>query len=540
MRKNIILTSINTEKLFYRFSVFLFVAFSFSIFFNLHILPFGQEEPRRALVALEMLFNNNYIATTIFDKTFYDHPPLWNIILAFSAHIFGYNSEFAFRFPSALSFLITGIVIFFIGKKYVSLKFGILSAFYYLISVDIYFFFSATAEIDIFFSLLILLSILSVFHFYEKRQFNLLFVFAYLFGVLGFLTKGVAALAFVGITLFAFFLYKKEIKRLFSLAHISTAIFSIGIIILYFYWYYQYEDVFKYIEKMWGLTSSRTLMGNKNNELFIHLFVFPARLLANLFPATLFILFAIDKQIVTKIKSNRYILFLFLIFAANFVIYLISPGARARYTYMFYPMVISILVYFYTLRIDAKNWEHKTFFYIINGIMFLLIIACFIIPFISYFDIVPHLKYMTPLFGIIFILVLVTGIKTRNNWNKNLLVICFFIIARILFTSVSFPMKAKIATRGKHKQFAKEIFEITKKAPLYLLSKDQMNEFTDTPFRFYDTASYLEMYRKKIITKKSSINKKGFYISNVAYLENQKILYDFKIGGINLGLIKKE
>ena len=241
-----------------------------------------------------MLVNKNYIVTTILDEMFYDHPPLWCIVLAGSIKVFGYNS-FALRFPSAFSLLLTGLVTYIMGKKYIDRKFGILSAFYYLICADLYFYFSVTAEIDIFYSLLVVLSIFSIFNFYQKKQFYALFGCAYFFITLAFLTKGFASFAFVIITLAVYFYYKKDIKRIFSFPHILFGLLSAATVALYFYVYGQYEDVNAYVSEMWGLTSQRTLLSDKFGGLIKHLFFFPLNFLVVLFPGTLFILFLWEK-----------------------------------------------------------------------------------------------------------------------------------------------------------------------------------------------------------------------------------------------------
>jgi len=229
---------------------------------------------------------NNFIVTTLLNDTFYDHPPLWNIVLALSVKIFGYNA-FALRFPAALSFLITGIVLYFSGKKYVNKTFGVFSALYYLISVDLYFFFATAAEIDIFYSLLVILSFLSIFHFYEKKQFYWLFGCTYFFAYLAFLTKGFSTYVLVGLTLLAYFIYKKNFLKLFSIPHILFGIISIGFIVFYFYIYSTYEDVETYVTKMWGLTTNKTTT-TSTKDFLLHIITYPLEIIGNIFPATLF------------------------------------------------------------------------------------------------------------------------------------------------------------------------------------------------------------------------------------------------------------
>lgn len=126
---------------FEQLTIFTIALYILSLFYNLQLEPLRLEEPRRGLVALEMLLNNNFIVTTLLNETWYDHPPFYNIVIALSLKIFGFNT-FALRFPGALSLLLTGILIYRFGKIYVSKNFGIISALFYLISVDIYFYFS--------------------------------------------------------------------------------------------------------------------------------------------------------------------------------------------------------------------------------------------------------------------------------------------------------------------------------------------------------------------------------------------------------------
>lgn len=208
---------LNKGTFFTIISLSFLILYVISLFLNLEVAPFYNEEPRRSIIAMEMLFNKNFVVTTLFNDVFYDHPPLWNIILAGSSWLFGTDTEFAFRFPSALSLLLTGILIYFMGKKHVGHVFGIVSSFLYMVSVDLYFFFSNTAEIDIFFSLLILASIIGIYHFYEQKKFTSLFLYAYFFCFLGFLTKGVVSLVFWVYLCWCSLFIRKIIKNCFSL-----------------------------------------------------------------------------------------------------------------------------------------------------------------------------------------------------------------------------------------------------------------------------------------------------------------------------------
>ncbi len=526
----------NTKNL-YRLSFLIGVLYTISLFYNLHLAPLYSEEPRRALVALEMLLNNNFVVTTILNQTFYDHPPLWNIVLAGSIKVFGYNT-FALRFPSALSFLLTGILTFYMGRKYINVKFGILSAFYYLICADLYFYFSVTAEIDIFYSLLVALSIFSVFHFYEQKRFYRLFGFAYFFITLAFLTKGFASFAFIIITLGIYLLYKRDLKLLFSWPHIFSVLLSTAAVYLYFYTYGSYEDLTKYISEMWGLTHQRTLLSDRFGGIVKHLLFFPLNFLAVIFPATLFLLFIWKKEQIQNIKAQPYLVFLAITFIANFLVYWISPGARMRYTYMFFPMVITILTYPLYIQLGDTNWKHKTYHTFIKVMMIIASITCLVIPFVSYFSILPHLKFTMPLFGLLLIGVLLFHHKTIGD-TKHLFVITFIVMCRLVFNHVALPIKALTSSSAPHQAYANDIQKIIgNKEPLYLFTQEDLRTHNQVPFKFYETASYLEMSRKAIVSRTDQCELPGYYIFNQQNLEGRNPLYQFTISKVDLALVR--
>ncbi len=511
------------------------VAYSISLVYNLNVAPLNMEEPRRGLVAMEMLFNNNFIVTTLLNDTFYDHPPLWNIVLALSIKVFGYNA-FALRFPAALSLLLTGVVLYFVGKKHVNKTFGIFSALYYLVSVDLYFFFATAAEIDIFYALLVLLSLLSIFHFYQKKQFYQLFGYTYFFAYLAFLTKGFSTYALIGLTLLAYFAYKKSLSKLFSIPHILFGMLSIGFIILYFYIYSFYEDAATYLSDMWSLTTGKTAVTSVK-ELLLHMVTYPLEIIGNIFPATLFLLFIWDKEVIKKIKQQPYILFLAITFIANIWIFIISAGARIRYSYMFFPILISILLYAFSLKIKEHNWKHKFYYTFLLSIFGIITVACFVTPFVNLLSVLKYLKYSMPVIGCAAIITFFFTLKTKG-WTKHLFIILFFIIIRFAYNTAALPMRNVKSSSAAYRVQANAIYKETKNDPIYVLSDEKMGSFKYYNVKFYSVVAYLEMYRKGLVIKTPKITNAGYYIINRKDLKNHTSLYDFNVKGLDFSLIK--
>ena len=78
------------------------------LFIKLGHQPLYLEEPRRALIALEMIYNDNYIVPTEFGEYYYKKPPVWNWIIIGSYNLFNNYSEYSVRFFSTISFLLMG------------------------------------------------------------------------------------------------------------------------------------------------------------------------------------------------------------------------------------------------------------------------------------------------------------------------------------------------------------------------------------------------------------------------------------------------
>ena len=69
----------NSNSLFF----LLLLLYILSVIINWSILPLDGEEPRRALVSIEMLESGNYIMPTVFGWPYYNKPPIYNWILSF-------------------------------------------------------------------------------------------------------------------------------------------------------------------------------------------------------------------------------------------------------------------------------------------------------------------------------------------------------------------------------------------------------------------------------------------------------------------------
>ena len=243
-RYNFLLSTI--EKLVkHRFliSLLLFIIASCWVFLlNLGVPPVQMwDESRRAVNALEMSMNGNFIVT-YFDGNpdmLGTKPPLLIWLIVLSMKIFGYN-EFALRLPSALCAMITSIIIFVFASKYLQdIKIALIGGLVLITSHGFIGYHTArTGDYDALLVLWITIYSLSYFiylHSDEPKKQNFYWSIATVAIILAVLTKGVAGLLpLPGIILYTAY-QKKFGKLLFSSRFYISLLIFIGAIFGYYF-----------------------------------------------------------------------------------------------------------------------------------------------------------------------------------------------------------------------------------------------------------------------------------------------------------------
>jgi len=472
-----------------------------SLFHKLGLQPLYQEEPRRALIALEMLFNHNFIVPTEFGEFYYKKPPVWNWFIVLGYGIFGQN-EFAVRFFSPFFLLVTGLLVYWVSRRYLGKQHAQLASLYYLVSVDLFFYFSTLGEIDILYSAIVFAGFLSVFHFYQKKQYFLLFIITYLFTAIGFLTKAFPSIIFTGITLVVFFIYNKDFKRLFSMAHIAGVAVFVTIVGGYYLLYNQYNDSVYFVELLWSRSSKRTLMEEESTNLFKHVFLFPADMLKNLLPASFLLIFAFNKSARKKAWSNQFIRFSILIFLANLAVYIISPGSRQRYIYMLYPFPVIIAVYLFVESYLKVNWARKGYKWFGVIVMTGILVASLILPFSQDFKGAPGLLSTGIIVAAITVLLIVAYFKS-NTMNQSVLLIITIVLLKFIFNFSIYHQRDTNSSAQVNRDNAYKIIELTDGEMPYMYDEKECSRIT---------VFYLEKELQKPINFSETIESGAYYI----------------------------
>ena len=503
-----------------------------SYFINLGIFPLYNEEPRRALIALEMIFRNNFLVPTEMGEFYYKKPPVFNWILIGSFRLFGSYSEFAARFVSVISLLGMGLLMFLFVKYWSSLRLAVYAALLFLISADIYFYFSLTSEIDLFYSFITFGSIIAIFHFHKKGKLLTLFLITYGLGAIGFLTKGLPSAVFLAITIAVFFIYKKEFKKLFSWQHFA----GIGLFLLiaggYFWLYSVQNSLDGFVRDLWTQSSDRTLVKKSFLDLTKHLYTFPLVVLKDTLPASILLIFAFNKSIWRKIFSNDLMKFCVIIFLANILIYWISPGTRSRYIYMLYPFAVIIFTFIFLENKD-KYPVLKKFLEGLGIFIFAVIamasVAVLFIPDISIKMEGWGYSILLAIAALLFIFLFI-----KNRKHVLLWIILAFIVARIGFDIIVLPVRA---AEGEHVQFKKDaqiITDIANGEQLYLWQHQ-----TDSTYSL-GSVFYIERERKEVLGMKHDKECSTFFLADKRQLQNDelRIYHSFSFRGRNYYLFK--
>lgn len=520
------LKSPNLEKIEKRILLLISILLLVALYLNLGIYPLMLEEPRRGLIALEMLFSENWLVPTQNGELYFRKPPVYNWLLIFSYKLFGTYSEFATRFFSVASFIGMGVVFFRFCKKHLNERIAAYSALFFMVSVDILFYFSALGEIDLFYSLITLMVFIVIYNYGEKQRYNSLFISAYSLSAIGFLTKGIPSVAFLGISFLVYFVYTKQFKKLFSLPHLIGAVAFIIIVGGYFWGYSQYEDP----SGWWStLTSESTERTTKTGVLgFLkHLLIFPLDTLKNILPLALFLPLLFHKGLIQSIKKNPFVLYLALIFIANIIIYWLSTGARSRYIYAIYPMLIGVIVY--VINTSEFTWRDRIVKVIAIFLASVTVLANASLYFIPNLDLVDDLLLksviLTICAGVLFAVVLKVP-----KYRLAMIIACFMIL-RFDFSLIMPVSRAKTSNAAIDKVDGLEIGAITKGKKLAIFSSTQISR---------TTIFYIEATRENILNRSSDLSKDGFWICTPQDTLNQNfvVLKAFQYRKSNVLLVK--
>jgi len=412
----------------------LIILYILSVIINLGYFELAGEEPRRAIISLEMLKSGNYFRPTQMGWDYYNKPVLFNWILCGVMILTNSSSEFTLRIPSLLFFLAWAYCHYRITKKFLAKHIALLSSFFMLTSAEIFFYGLANgAEIDIFYSFVVYLQATSIFYYFIKKDWSKLYIISYLCCAIGFLTKGFPSLVFQVLTLASICHYSRSIKLLWRPAHLLGVFGFFFLVAVYLFFYSKYNSPQWLLINFLNESLVKSGIGEFSSQLFNKAVGYPLLVFKLMAPWSLLLLF-LNKRIWKEATKNPFIRFSFLFFVYNIWVYWLTGQPKARYIYMFVPFGVTILSFVYWEVSKKSNIVLDKSLKYSGSIFSLVLLAVVALPFFAAVS-----SFVVVLLSILLFVFLY--FYFQFTVNRIWLFITGIILCRLVYSSLFIPVQ---------------------------------------------------------------------------------------------------
>lgn len=439
------------------------------LFFGLNNYPLlDVDETRYAVMARDLASSWNWNDLRLNTAPFLEKPPLYFWIVATSINLFGTFSAWVVRLPIALLATLLVFFTYFFGKKVISRKFGMISALI-LISSIFFLILSHIAIIDMVLTVFMTSALYCAFltHFCEEKYKKYYWWYFYTFIGVGFMAKGLLALAIPITVMFVYNALTKTLKDMFKPINMlpGILIFLLVIVPWHFimYQHYGYQFVKEYfLVHHFGRFMGSEYIGRERPFLY---FV-PVFLLGFMPWTFIFIAFLFDgfKKLTAKFKATegklkekiaalfevtnneqKLLLFASVYFIVVFLVFSISSTKLPTYILPIFPAAALLTGYFWWIG-DEKG-ENESLIYnstLIFSTLFIILGFCAAISFYFLpYDIQYSLSKFNQatvvgLFLLAVLLVLRLNTKRALSIFSGYILVMFFIIIISVFEIFNF------------------------------------------------------------------------------------------------------
>ncbi len=190
----------------------------FVFFFNIgNYALMDVDETRYVSMARDMFNTKDFLTLYLNGEYFFEKPPLyfWGECLSFA--LFGHVSEFSARFPVALYGTLCTFLMYFIGKKVVSRRYGVISAVILATTME-FVMLAKFAILDIVVTTCIGFSVLFGFltQFVQEKNVKYFWWLFYIFSGLAVMAKGIPGFVVPFGTMFFVVIFNKSFKKIFK------------------------------------------------------------------------------------------------------------------------------------------------------------------------------------------------------------------------------------------------------------------------------------------------------------------------------------
>jgi 4-amino-4-deoxy-L-arabinose transferase-like glycosyltransferase len=301
-------------------------------------------EPRRMLLAKDMVRNGHWLVPDLLGKPYIMKPPLLPWLISAGYLLFGRPDLWAARFFPALAGLLTVVVTFFFAKRLFNQRVGFLAALILATSL-LYIRRTRMAEEDVILTLFVSLALLTFLLAYYYQAGKRYYVFFYLFVALACLTKGPPGLTFPVLTIIPFLLLRRDLRAIRKMELFPWALIFGALVVA---WY-----IFAYVQS--GLAEAENFfVADIWNKFFPQepgrpFYQYVVQLFAHFFPWSLFLpavaVYAATKQGKEERQCSFFLLFWII---PNLFLFSLAGAKRNEYILPLYP-ALAILT--------AQAWE---------------------------------------------------------------------------------------------------------------------------------------------------------------------------------------
>ena len=306
-------------------------------FSRLTTLPLRGEEPRRAMVAREILWTGDWIVPLQQGEPFLSRPPLGSYPIAGLGLLFGEVTPLATRLPTAIATLLTTLLIYAYSRQVLS-RIGALGAAISFATMGQVLQLGQLAETEATFTLLVASSLL-VWHAGYLRGWSPYWYWslAYICVALGALAKGPQAPVYFAATIGTYLIFLRQWRQLLHPAHfVGIGVFAV----LLGAWQIPFAMRLGWdgVRDVWASDVGLRFVDQTWLTLLEHIATFPLEIWICLLPASVLLAAYLRPAFWRSIAPHyRWVSFLVIAILVTFPTCWFVPGAKTRYYMPLYP-----------------------------------------------------------------------------------------------------------------------------------------------------------------------------------------------------------
>ena len=413
---------------------------------HLGLMVFIDDEAIRSLVAQEMRWSGNYIAPAMHGDAYLNKPPLWNWVLALSFTLHGGASEWAARLPTVISLLGFALTTYLFSRRYFGSYLASIHALTVITCGRMLFWDSMLALIDVTFSWVVYTQIMLLYHYGKDGRWWHAFAWSYLLTAVAFMLKGLPAVVFQGLSVFAILGWKRAWWQLIRPAHLLSGLGCLALLALYYVQYNQYIDLTAVGRRLVVESSKRTAAAHGAGETVWHILAFPFEMSYHFLPWTLLLVYLFRRGSWKLLKTSDFAAFCLVAFLVNIPVYWVSPNVYPRYLLMLFPLLFASLLWLQQHHARDRSTTHTGLRYLLLGTMTLVAVLLPFIPFVPQTEVIPYAWIKSVAVGGAAGAIVVAGWRDRANFL--LLLCCFLLLLRLTFDLFVLPVRAVEDERG--------------------------------------------------------------------------------------------